>query len=88
MLEEENSWRLFTEAGVTLLNMADDFGFSDNGVHVEEDPAAEFLAQQQNEIAVIENDDAGFGELDDGGPPPADSDTYTSFGGAWVTLAC
>ncbi|XP_056624879.1 clathrin light chain B isoform X2 [Triplophysa dalaica] len=61
--------------------MADDFGFSDNGVHVEEDPAAEFLAQQQNEIAVIENDDAGFGELDDGGPPPAESDTYTSFGG-------
>ncbi|KAA0709623.1 Clathrin light chain A [Triplophysa tibetana] len=61
--------------------MADDFGFSDNGVHVEEDPAAAFLAQQQNEIAVIENDDAGFGALDDGGPPPADSDTYTSFGG-------
>lgn len=68
--------------------MADDFGFSasDNGVHVEEDPAAAFLAQQQNEIAVIENDGDGFGALDDGGPPPAD--TYTSFGGAWVTLAC
>ncbi|XP_057205934.1 clathrin light chain B isoform X2 [Triplophysa rosa] len=63
--------------------MADDFGFSasDNGVHVEEDPAAAFLAQQQNEIAVIENDDAGFGALDDAGPPPADADTYTSFGG-------
>ncbi|XP_065098229.1 clathrin light chain B isoform X1 [Paramisgurnus dabryanus] len=58
----------------------DDFGFSvsNNGVHVEEDPAAAFLAQQQNEIAVIENDDAGFGALDDGEPLPAN--TYTSFG--------
>ncbi|XP_051505722.1 clathrin light chain B-like isoform X1 [Myxocyprinus asiaticus] len=69
--------------------MADDFGFSasDNGVHVEEDPAAAFLAQQENEIAVIENDAAGFGALEDGGPPP--SDTYTiiggEFGGAPVT---
>ncbi|XP_058654338.1 clathrin light chain B isoform X2 [Onychostoma macrolepis] len=61
--------------------MADDFGFSasDNGVHAEEDPAAAFLAQQENEIAVIENDSAGFGVLEDGGPPPAN--TYTSFGG-------
>ncbi|XP_016295507.1 clathrin light chain B-like isoform X1 [Sinocyclocheilus anshuiensis] len=61
--------------------MADDFGFSasDNGVHAEEDPAAAFLAQQENEIAVIENDSAGFGALEDGGPPPAN--TYTSFGG-------
>ncbi|XP_016118764.1 clathrin light chain B-like, partial [Sinocyclocheilus grahami] len=61
--------------------MADDFGFSasDNGVHAEEDPAAAFLAQQQNEIAVIENDSAGFSALEDGGPPPAN--TYTSFGG-------
>jgi len=54
--------------------MADDFGFvaSDNGVHTEEDPAAEFLAQQENEIAVIENDSAGFGFgalEDDDGPP-------------------
>ncbi|XP_016420409.1 clathrin light chain B-like isoform X1 [Sinocyclocheilus rhinocerous] len=61
--------------------MADDFGFSasDNGVHAEEDPAAAFLAQQENEIAVIENDSAGFGALEDGEPPPAN--TYTSFGG-------
>lgn len=65
--------------------MADDFGFvaSDNGVHAEEDPAAAFLAQQENEIAVIENDSAGFGfgamEEDDDGPPPAD--TYTFIGG-------
>ncbi|XP_043113764.1 clathrin light chain B isoform X2 [Puntigrus tetrazona] len=60
--------------------MADDFGFSasDNGVHAEEDPAAAFLAQQENEIAVIENDSAGFGALEDGGPPPAN--TYTLFG--------
>lgn len=72
--------------------MADDFGFSavDNGVHAEEDPAAAFLAQQENEIAVIENDSAGFGgALEDDGPPPAD--TYTSafiggdFGGAPAT---
>ncbi|XP_062380098.1 clathrin light chain B isoform X2 [Sardina pilchardus] len=44
--------------------MADDFGLSspDNGVHpVEEDPAAAFLAQQESEIAVIENDGEGFG---------------------------
>jgi len=71
--------------------MADDFGFvaSDNGVHTEEDPAAEFLAQQENEIAVIENDSAGFGFgalEDDDGPPPAD--TYTFIGGACVTPAC
>lgn len=68
--------------------MADDFGFSasDNGVHVEEDPAAAFLAQQENEIAVIENDSAGFGALEDGGPPPAD--TYTFIGGECVTPAC
>ncbi|XP_077103695.1 clathrin light chain B isoform X2 [Siphateles boraxobius] len=64
--------------------MADDFGFvaSDNGVHAEEDPAAAFLAQQENEIAVIENDSAGFGFSaleDDDGPPPAD--TYTFIGG-------
>lgn len=71
--------QLYTEAGVTLLNMADDFGFlaSDNGV--QEDPAAAFLAQQESEIAVIENDSAGFGAMEDGGPPPAN--TYTSFGG-------
>ncbi|XP_042594057.1 clathrin light chain B-like isoform X2 [Cyprinus carpio] len=61
--------------------MADDFGFSasDNGVHAEEDPAAAFLAQQENEIAVIENDSAGFGALEDGVPPSAN--TYTAFGG-------
>ncbi|XP_059372050.1 clathrin light chain B-like isoform X3 [Carassius carassius] len=61
--------------------MADEFGFlaSDNGVHAEEDPAAEFLAQQENEIAVIENDSAGLGALEDGGAPHVN--TYTAFGG-------
>ncbi|XP_044517578.1 clathrin light chain B isoform X2 [Gracilinanus agilis] len=45
--------------------MADDFGlFSSGGgapVPAEEDPAAAFLAQQESEIAGIENDDEGFG---------------------------
>ncbi|KAM9457034.1 clathrin light chain B isoform 2-T2 [Clarias gariepinus] len=36
--------------------MADAFG-----LHTEEDPAAAFLAQQQHEIAGIENDEDGFG---------------------------
>ncbi|XP_030620916.1 clathrin light chain B isoform X1 [Chanos chanos] len=56
--------------------MADDFGFStfDNGVHgVEEDPAAAFLAQQESEIAVIENDDDGFGTLEEAEQPPQES---------------
>ncbi|CAM4616425.1 hypothetical protein PO909_007147 [Leuciscus waleckii] len=72
--------------------MADDFGFvaSDNGVHAEEDPAAAFLAQQENEIAVIENDSAGFGFVameEDDGPPPADTYTFIGgdFGGAPAT---
>ncbi|XP_043844021.1 clathrin light chain B isoform X2 [Dromiciops gliroides] len=44
--------------------MADDFGlFSGSGGPgpAEEDPAAAFLAQQESEIAGIENDDEGFG---------------------------
>ncbi|XP_071268056.1 clathrin light chain B-like isoform X3 [Salvelinus alpinus] len=58
--------------------MADaDFGFpSDNGVlPVEVDPAAAFLAQQESEIAVIENDDEGVGALEGSveQPPAADS---------------
>ncbi|XP_059716033.1 clathrin light chain B isoform X1 [Haemorhous mexicanus] len=45
--------------------MADDFGFfsSSEGVGAEEDPAAAFLAQQESEIAGIENDE-GFGPTD------------------------
>ncbi|KAL4648778.1 clathrin light chain B isoform X3 [Arapaima gigas] len=50
--------------------MADDFGFfssSDNGAPAsEDDPAAAFLAQQESEIAGIENDD-GFGTLEEAG---------------------
>lgn len=38
---------------------------ADNGAHVaEEDPAAAFLAQQESEIAGIENDGEGFGAPD------------------------
>ncbi|NXJ13455.1 clathrin light chain B isoform X1 [Cyrtonyx montezumae] len=45
--------------------MADDFGFfsSSEGAGTEEDPAAAFLAQQESEIAGIENDE-GFGPTD------------------------
>ncbi|XP_064314673.1 clathrin light chain B isoform X1 [Phalacrocorax carbo] len=51
--------------------MADDFGFfsSSEGAGAEEDPAAAFLAQQESEIAGIENDE-GFG--------PADSESVTA----------
>uniref|UniRef100_A0A452GGE1 Clathrin light chain n=1 Tax=Gopherus agassizii TaxID=38772 RepID=A0A452GGE1_9SAUR len=51
--------------------MADDFGFfssSESGAP-DEDPAAAFLAQQESEIAGIENDE-GFGAAD-GGPGQA-----------------
>ncbi|XP_074068439.1 clathrin light chain B isoform X1 [Macrotis lagotis] len=45
--------------------MADDFGLFSSGGGApgpaEEDPAAAFLAQQESEIAGIENDDEGFG---------------------------
>ncbi|XP_019938391.1 clathrin light chain B isoform X4 [Paralichthys olivaceus] len=39
---------------------------ADNGAHpaAEEDPAAAFLAQQESEIAGIENDGDGFGALE------------------------
>ncbi|XP_042274055.1 clathrin light chain B isoform X2 [Thunnus albacares] len=46
---------------------------ADNGAHpAEEDPAAAFLAQQESEIAGIENDGDGFGALEgaDGQQPP------------------
>ncbi|XP_024138815.1 clathrin light chain B isoform X4 [Oryzias melastigma] len=39
---------------------------ADNGAHpTEEDPAAAFLAQQESEIAGIENDNDGFGALEE-----------------------
>lgn len=53
--------------------MADDFGFfsSSEGAAAEEDPAAAFLAQQESEIAGIENDE-GFGPADgESGTAPA-----------------
>ncbi|XP_060621573.1 clathrin light chain B isoform X2 [Anolis sagrei] len=62
--------------------MADDFGFfssSESGaaagapVAAEEDPAAAFLAQQESEIAGIENDE-GFGAGGEAGDSPVDLD--------------
>lgn len=43
-------------------------GSAGNGVGAEEDPAAAFLAQQESEIAGIENDE-GFSILDSGDVP-------------------
>ncbi|XP_073518540.1 clathrin light chain A isoform X4 [Phyllobates terribilis] len=48
----------------------DAFGSVGNGVSAEEDPAAAFLAQQESEIAGIENDE-GFSILDSGEVPSA-----------------
>uniref|UniRef100_UPI003AAC955B clathrin light chain B isoform X4 n=1 Tax=Centroberyx gerrardi TaxID=166262 RepID=UPI003AAC955B len=52
---------------------------ADNGAHpAEEDPAAAFLAQQESEIAVIENDGEGFGEMEgtDGHQSPIHPPNY------------
>uniref|UniRef100_A0AAX7VT20 Clathrin light chain n=1 Tax=Astatotilapia calliptera TaxID=8154 RepID=A0AAX7VT20_ASTCA len=48
-----------------------------NGVGSEEDPAAAFLAQQESEIAGIENDE-GFSILDSGDVPSSLGDTNVS----------
>lgn len=49
---------------------------ADNGAHsAEEDPAAAFLAQQESEIAGIENDGDGFAE-----PGAADSQQSANYG--------
>lgn len=45
-----------------------------NGVGAEEDPAAAFLAQQESEIAGIENDE-GFSILDSGDVPSSLTDS-------------
>lgn len=45
-----------------------------NGVGTEEDPAAAFLAQQESEIAGIENDE-GFSILDSGEVPSSLGDS-------------
>lgn len=56
---------------------------ADNGAHpAEEDPAAAFLAQQESEIAGIENDGEGFGALEGAGghqPSPPQSVNYGKF---------
>uniref|UniRef100_UPI003AAC54DC clathrin light chain B isoform X3 n=1 Tax=Centroberyx gerrardi TaxID=166262 RepID=UPI003AAC54DC len=55
---------------------------ADNGAHpAEEDPAAAFLAQQESEIAVIENDGEGFGEMEgtDGHQSPIHPPNYGKF---------
>ncbi|KAM7000240.1 clathrin light chain B [Tautogolabrus adspersus] len=56
---------------------------ADNGAHPnEEDPAAAFLAQQESEIAGIENDGEGFGALEGAGgeqpsePQPSNYDDF------------
>ncbi|XP_069507561.1 clathrin light chain B isoform X2 [Ambystoma mexicanum] len=65
--------------------MADDFGFfsssSENGVpgEPEEDPAAAFLAQQESDIAGIENDE-GFGVIDGGAVPAEEPPELVGFG--------
>ncbi|XP_072487184.1 clathrin light chain B [Notamacropus eugenii] len=50
--------------------MADDFGLFSSGP-AEEDPAAAFLAQQESEIAGIENDEDGLGGAEGVLPQPA-----------------
>lgn len=56
---------------------------ADNGAHpTEEDPAAAFLAQQESEIAGIENDGEGFGALEgaeDEQPTQPAPDNYDGF---------
>lgn len=57
----------------TIIHNMDDFDMlnapaAGNGVGSEEDPAAAFLAQQESEIAGIENDE-GFSILDGGEVP-------------------
>ncbi|XP_044062228.1 clathrin light chain B isoform X2 [Siniperca chuatsi] len=56
---------------------------ADNGTHpAEEDPAAAFLAQQESEIAGIENDGEGFGALEGAGgqqPSPPQLLNYDGF---------
>uniref|UniRef100_A0A3B3U6K7 Clathrin light chain n=1 Tax=Poecilia latipinna TaxID=48699 RepID=A0A3B3U6K7_9TELE len=55
---------------------------ADNGAHLaEEDPAAAFLAQQESEIAGIENDGEGFGALEGADDvQPSQTANYGKFG--------
>lgn len=64
---------------------------ADNGAHpTEEDPAAAFLAQQESEIAGIENDAEGFGALEGAGDsqpsPPLQTANYDGFGDEPATV--
>lgn len=59
---------------------------ADNGAHTtEEDPAAAFLAQQESEIAGIENDGEGFGALE-GADGQQSSQPQTANYGKFVTV--
>ncbi|XP_069027661.1 clathrin light chain B isoform X2 [Embiotoca jacksoni] len=54
---------------------------ADNGAHpAEEDPAAAFLAQQESEIAGIENDGEGFGALEGADGELTQPANYDDFG--------
>lgn len=54
---------------------------ADNGAHpAEEDPAAAFLAQQESEIAGIENDGEGFGALEGAEQAEQQPANYDCFG--------
>uniref|UniRef100_A0A3P8T4B0 Clathrin light chain n=2 Tax=Amphiprion TaxID=80969 RepID=A0A3P8T4B0_AMPPE len=60
---------------------------ADNGAHpAEEDPAAAFLAQQESEIAGIENDGEGFGALEGAGEQQPSPATYDDFGDEPATV--
>lgn len=53
---------------------------ADNGAHpTEEDPAAAFLAQQESEIAGIENDGEAFGALEGAGIQQPQTANYGKF---------
>lgn len=61
---------------------------ADNGAHpTEEDPAAAFLAQQESEIAGIENDGEGFGALEEADvQQPQPTANYDGFGDEPATV--
>lgn len=64
---------------------------ADNGAHTaEEDPAAAFLAQQESEIAGIENDGEGFGALDGAESQPPSEPQTANYGEfmSRLTSAC
>ncbi|XP_069553077.1 clathrin light chain B isoform X2 [Brachyistius frenatus] len=60
---------------------------ADNGAHpAEEDPAAAFLAQQESEIAGIENDGEGFGALEGADGELTQPANYDGFGEEAATV--